>query len=81
VSINFCPNCVPFLLTIYREVPEDIRVQSLDDYQMGELRKLKDWLHHQRIKVRQERDRTDRRLEREKAESQRKAEQPALFDF
>jgi hypothetical protein len=63
------------------EVPEDIRVESLDDYQMGELRRLKDWLYHQRVKVRQERDRADRRLEREEAEGQRKAEQPALFQF
>ena len=63
------------------EVPEDIRVESLDDYQMGELKRLKDWLYHQRVKARQERDRTDRRIEREEAETQRKAEQPELFDF
>ena len=63
------------------EVPEDIRVESLDDYQMGELKRLKDWLYHQRVKVRQDRGRADRRLEREEAEDQRKAEQPELFEF
>jgi hypothetical protein len=63
------------------EMPEDIRVESLDDYQMGELKRLKDWIYHQRVKVRQERERTDRRLEREEAEVQSKAEQPELFDF
>jgi len=35
------------------------------DYQIGELERLKDWLYCQRIKARQENDRTDRRLERE----------------
>jgi len=62
-------------------VPEDIRVETLDDYQTGELKRLKDWLYRQRVKVRQERERGDRRLEREETEVQRKAEQPALFDF
>jgi hypothetical protein len=63
------------------QVPEDIRVESLNDYQMGELKRLKDWIYRQRVKVREERDRTDRRLERQKTEAQRKAEQPGLFDF
>ena len=63
------------------EMPEDIRVETLNDYQMGELKRLKDWLYSQRVKARQERDRADRRLEREKAEGQHKAEQPALFRF
>ena len=63
------------------ELPEDIRVESLDDYQMGELKRLKDWLYRQRVKVRQERDRADRRIVREEAEAQRRAEQPVLFGF
>jgi len=62
-------------------VPEDIRVETLNDYQVGELNRLKAWLYHQRVKVRQERDRADRKLEREEAEAQRKAEQPGLFEF
>jgi len=63
------------------QVPEDIRVETLDDYQMGELKRLKDWLYRQRVKVRQERERADRRLEREETQTQRKAEQPELFEF
>ena len=63
------------------EVPEDIRVETINDSQIGELKRLKHWLYHQRTKVRQERDRANRRLEREEAEAQRKAEQPVLFQF
>ena len=63
------------------EVPEDIRVESLTDYQMEELNRLKDWLYRQRAKIRIERDRAHRRIEREEAEAHRKAEQPGLFDF
>ena len=63
------------------EMPEDIRVEDLTDYQMGELKRLKDWIYRQRVKVRQERGRADRRLEREEAEAQHKAEQPGLFDL
>ena len=63
------------------QVPEDIRVETINDYQMGELKRLKDWLYRQRVKVRQERERTDRKLEREETEAQRKAEQPVLFLF
>ena len=63
------------------EVPEDIRVETLNDYQRGELKRLKNWLYRQRVKVRQERERADKRLEREETEAQRKAEQPELFVF
>jgi hypothetical protein len=63
------------------EVPEDIRVESLTEYQMGELSRLKDWLYRQRVKARQDRGRADKRMEREEADAQRKAEQPGLFDF
>jgi len=61
------------------QVPEDIRVEVLNDYQMGELTRFKGWLYRQRVKVRQERERVDRRLEQEETEAQRKAEQPELF--
>jgi hypothetical protein len=63
------------------QVPEDIRVETLNDYQTEELRRLKDWLCQQRVKVRQEKDRVDRRLEREEAEARRRAEQPELLKF
>lgn len=63
------------------QVPEDIRVEMLSDYRMGELKRLKAWLYRQRAKVRQEKDRAERRLAKEEAEAQKKAEQPVLFQF
>ena len=63
------------------QVPDDIRVESLSDYQMGELNRLKSWLYHQRVKARQEKDRAERRQEREGIAAQKEAEQPALFEF
>ena len=63
------------------EMPADIVVESINDYQIGELNRLKSWLFHQRIKGRQEKDRAERRQEKEEAEAQREAEQPALFEF
>ena len=62
-------------------MPEDIRIESLDDYQMGELKRLKEWIYRQRVTTRQERERVDRRLERQESEVQRKSEQPELFEF
>ncbi|MDD5511951.1 MAG: hypothetical protein PHI12_14260 [Dehalococcoidales bacterium] len=63
------------------EMPEDIRVESLDDYQMGELNRLKEWIYRQRVTARQERERADRKLERQESEEQRISEQPELFEF
>ena len=62
-----------------KQVPEDIRVESLNDYQMSELNKLKEWLYRKRTQVRVEGERAERRQEEEVA--RRKAEQPALFTF
>ena len=63
------------------EVPSNIAVDSINDYQIGELNRLKSWLYHQRVKARQEKDRAGRRQKREEAEARREAEQPALFQF
>jgi hypothetical protein len=63
------------------EMPADIVVDSLSNYQMTELNRLKSWIYQQRIRNRLERDRAERREEREEAEAQREAEQPALFRF
>ncbi len=63
------------------QVPDDVRVESLNDYQTGELDRLKLWLYHQRVKARREKDRAERRQEKEEAEAQREEEQPALFQF
>jgi hypothetical protein len=43
------------------DIPEDIKVDSLNDYQAGLLRYLKDWIYEHRIKVRKERRRAERR--------------------
>jgi hypothetical protein len=63
------------------EMPADIAVDSISDYQMGELKRLKSWLYHQRVKARQEKDRAERRQEKEETKAQREEEQPALFEF
>ncbi len=63
------------------EMPADIVVDSISDYQTGELNRLKAWIYRQRMKARLEKDRAERREEREEAEAQREAEQPALFEF
>ena len=63
------------------EMPADIVVESISDYQMQELNRLKAWLYHQRVKARQEKNRVERRQEQEEAKAQREEEQPALFKF
>jgi len=63
------------------EMPADIAVDSINDYQNGELNRLKSWLYHQRVKMRQEKDRAEQREKRVEAEAQREEEQPALFRF
>jgi len=63
------------------EMPDDIVVDSIGDYQMGELNRLKAWLYRKRTQVRLERDRAQRRQKREQEVARRKAEQPALFQF
>jgi len=63
------------------EVPDDIKVESLDKGQEVDLNRLKAWLYHKRITVRLERDRAERRQKGEEEVARRKAEQPALFTF
>ena len=63
------------------EMPDDIRVDSLNDQQMADLNRLKEWLYQRRTTARQESERTERRQQKEEEVSQRKAEQPALFEF
>jgi hypothetical protein len=63
------------------EMPADIVVESISDYQAQELNRLKAWLYERRIRARIEKDRAKRKEEREEAEAQREAEQPALFKF
>ena len=63
------------------EMPADIAVDKLDDEQMRELNRLKEWLYRKRTQIRLERDRVERRQKREDEAARRKAEQPALFHF
>ncbi|MBN1189472.1 MAG: hypothetical protein JXA46_06960 [Dehalococcoidales bacterium] len=63
------------------QVPDDIRVESLTDYQMGELGRLKSWLFQHRIKARQDKDRAERRQVKEDTAAQKEAEKPMLFQF
>jgi hypothetical protein len=56
-------------------------VDSLNDEQMAALNRLKEWLYRQRTTARQERERTDRREAKEDEVADKKAGQPALFEF
>ena len=42
------------------QIPGDIKVDSLNDYQMSLLQDLKDWIYQHRLKVRQERRRAEK---------------------
>ncbi len=63
------------------EMPDDIRVDSLNNQQMADLNRLKEWLYRRRTTARQESERTERRQQKEEEVSKIKAEQPALFEF
>jgi hypothetical protein len=63
------------------EMPTDIAVESINDYQTQELNRLKSWLYERRIRARVGKDRDERRQKREEAEAQKEAAQPALFEF
>ena len=63
------------------ELPDDIRVDSLNKQQTAALNRLKEWLYRQRTTARQEMERTERRQQKEEEVDKRKAEQPALFEF
>jgi len=62
-------------------MPDDIRVESIDDDQMRDLNRLKAWLYQKRTTIRLDRDRAERRQKKEEEAERRKEEQPALFDF
>ena len=54
------------------EIPDDVRIDSLDDYQVGLLQDLKGWIYEQRVKLRHER----RRSEKAQAMAEAKARAP-----
>ena len=64
-----------------KETPSDIQIESLNDYQMTKLNRLKAWLYHRRIRARQENERSERRERKEAVAVRKAAEQPAIFEF
>jgi len=54
-------------------MPDDIRVESIDDGQMRDLNRLKAWLYQRRTTIRLDRDRTERRQKKEEKAAKRKA--------
>jgi len=63
------------------ELPDDIRVDSLNSQQTADLNRLKEWLYHRRTTAKQEAERTKRRQQKEEEVDTRKAKRPALFEF
>jgi hypothetical protein len=63
------------------EMPDDIAVDSINDYQMAELNRLKEWLYRKRTEARLNRERAERQQQREEEAVRRKTERPALFEF
>jgi len=63
------------------EMPDDIRVESLNDDQMRDLNTRTTWLYPKRTTVRLDRAQAERRQKKEEEAARKKAEQPALFQF
>ena len=63
------------------EMPGDIAVDPISDYQTREFNRLKEWLYRKRTQVRKDRERAERRQRKEDEAERRKTEQPALFEF
>ena len=63
------------------EMPPDIAVDSISDYQMADLNRLKEWLYRKRTEARLNRERGERRQQREEETTRSKAERPVLFEF
>ena len=63
------------------QFPEDIQVRSLSDYQIAELRRLKQWVYERRTQAKRERDRAERHKKGEEEATKRSTERPALFEL
>lgn len=63
------------------EMPDDIRVDSLNNQQTADLNRLKEWIYRRRTTARQEVERNERRQQKEEEVAKREVEQPALFEF
>lgn len=49
--------------------PEDIRHETLTDYEMSDLRRLKRWIHQKKMNARADRRRQEKKVERIEAEA------------
>jgi len=63
------------------KMPDDIRIDSLNNQQMADLNRLKEWLYRRRTTMRQDAERIERRQLKEEEVEKRKEERPALFEF
>lgn len=63
-------------------------MDELDDYDMGRLRDMKEWLYRTRVRAREDTDRADRREQKDQARQEKQLEteqkeslQPKMFDL
>ena len=61
------------------EVPEDLRSETLSNYDMSQLNDLKRFIYARRVQHRKERNRVERKVETEKKELEVKMVQQAFF--
>ncbi len=61
------------------EMPEDIRIESLNDDRMRDLNRLKAWLYQKKTTVRLDREQAERRQKKEEEAARREAEQASTI--
>ena len=64
-----------------KDVPEDIKIEKLTEYQERQLNDLKRWIREHQRKAVAERKRAERHQAKEEEAARRREEQPALFPF
>jgi hypothetical protein len=67
--------------TLQTEVPEDLRQESLDQYEKGLLLELKQWIYRVRSENRKQRDREDQKEKKEQAKTEKDNLQPKMFEL
>ena len=63
------------------EIPDDLRQDKLNNYEMGLLLGLKQWIYRKRSEARKDKDRAERREQKAQAKQQQAILQPPMFDF
>jgi len=63
------------------KMPEDIKVETLTEYQWRKLKQLKDWIYEKRVKHRKEKARGERRQAKEKAKTEELETMPVQRSF